>query len=376
MNLEETMNSTFLVRVIGALAVVGPLAFVVADDDDDRGQKQSKKIERKVVVRAEASAGGKKSATKTSFLGVGVDPAPSVLAAQLPDAIAKGQGLVVTQVVADSPAAQAGVREDDVLLNYDDQKLFSVEQLHKLVRSDKPGREVVLAVLRGGKVEKIKAKIGEHDEAPTADVVRLWDGGTGVELKAAEKLLGEHLKELDGKNPVRLEIRKRLEDKAAAGSAGAKVKSRTGAMTMRSLDGDRFHAEIEFKDEDGKSKNWSFEGTRDEIRKELESNKELPNDLREHMLRSLDLSSGKGGRGGAKRLVLPGGSGIVSIDGDWGDAHVIHLDLTRSLNEVLEGLPDEIGALVREQLRSSLRGTDKPQNREDTKSPTIEEGDK
>ncbi|GEM_PF-2308397 len=372
------MNSTFFVKVAAALAVAGSLAFVTANDDDDKDKKQTK-IERKVVVRAESADSNKKPAKKSSFLGVGVDPAPSVLAAQLPDAIARGQGLVVTQVVDDSPAATAGVREDDVLLSYDDQKLFSVEQLHKLVRSDRPGREVVLAVLRGGKVEKIKAKLGEHDEPATPDVLRLWDSRTGGELKTAEKFLEEALKK-DGKNPIRLEVRKRLEDKAAAGAAagaaGAKVQSRVGAMTIRSLDGDRFHAEIEYKSEDGKSKKWSFEGTRDEIRKELESDEELPKDLREQMLRSLDFSGGKGGRSGAKRLVLPGGSGILSIDGDWGDAHVIQLDLTRSLNEVLEGLPDEVSAMVREQLESTLRGSKKPQNREELKSPSIEEGDK
>ena len=44
----------------------------------------------------------------------------------------KGQGVLVVQVTPDTPAAKAGLRPRDILVNYDDQKLYSPEQLIKL----------------------------------------------------------------------------------------------------------------------------------------------------------------------------------------------------------------------------------------------------
>jgi S1-C subfamily serine protease len=81
----------------------------------------------------------------------------------LGDLLGKEQGLVVDQMTADSPAAKTGIQRYDILATYDDQKLFSVAQLMKLVRADQVGRKVSLGVIRSGKPMNIEFTLGDVD---------------------------------------------------------------------------------------------------------------------------------------------------------------------------------------------------------------------
>ena len=75
----------------------------------------------------------------------------------------KGFGLVVDYVVANGPAATAGVQPNDILKMLNDQILMEPEQLAKLVRSYSEGTTVTLTVLRKGKEEKISVKLGKKE---------------------------------------------------------------------------------------------------------------------------------------------------------------------------------------------------------------------
>ena len=68
---------------------------------------------------------------------------------------------MVAQVQPGSPAAQAGLHNFDILLSYDDQKLFSADQLSALVANDQPGRKVRLQVVHAGKVGDVQVELGQ-----------------------------------------------------------------------------------------------------------------------------------------------------------------------------------------------------------------------
>lgn len=97
-----------------------------------------------------------------TYLGVRLMRVPPPLAAQLPDSIARGQGVVIMRIQPDSPAAQAGLRRFDVLTAYDDQRLFTPGQLSALVKSDQAGREVKLQVARAGQLVDMPVTLGER----------------------------------------------------------------------------------------------------------------------------------------------------------------------------------------------------------------------
>lgn len=66
----------------------------------------------------------------------------------------EGFGLMVHEVMPDTPASVAGLKEDDVLVRFEDQKLVNADQLQTLVRSKKSGDVVPLTVISSG-IEKV-----------------------------------------------------------------------------------------------------------------------------------------------------------------------------------------------------------------------------
>jgi hypothetical protein len=109
---------------------------------------------------------------KGTYLGVSASPAPTVIRKQL--ALPEGMGLVVDIVVPNSPAAEAGLREFDVMQKLDDQLLVNPEQLAVLVRSHKPGEEIKLTVFREGRLTTLTAKLTEHEIEPIRGEMPDW----------------------------------------------------------------------------------------------------------------------------------------------------------------------------------------------------------
>ena len=80
-------------------------------------------------------------------IGVTLSPADDTLRAQL--RLASGEGLVVTDIVPDGPAAKAGVKKHDVLTLLDGKRLTTVDAINSQVQSIKD-RKVAVVFFRGG----------------------------------------------------------------------------------------------------------------------------------------------------------------------------------------------------------------------------------
>ncbi|MBI2497693.1 MAG: PDZ domain-containing protein [Opitutae bacterium] len=113
---------------------------------------------------------------KVTFLGVETAPASRTLSAQL--GLMRDTGLVITHIADKSPAAEV-LKEDDVLLRFDDQILVNQQQLGVLVRAKKEGDEVKLTVVRGGKELSVKAKLATHEVPKLTSMFPGAPGGFG-----------------------------------------------------------------------------------------------------------------------------------------------------------------------------------------------------
>jgi serine protease Do len=111
-----------------------------------------------------------------TYLGIETSEVPNVVCEQL--GLPKGFGLVVDYVVPNSPAAAAGVQQNDILKLLNDQILTEPEQLSKLVRSYSEGTNVTLTALRKGKEEKISVKLGKK-EVPQRELEHQRHRGRG-----------------------------------------------------------------------------------------------------------------------------------------------------------------------------------------------------
>jgi len=103
----------------------------------------------------------KRPKVPVTFLGVDTSQVPAVVSDQL--GLAKGFGLVVDYVEPNSPAATAGVQQNDILKMLNDQILIEPSQLRKLLQTFTDGTEVTLTVLRKGQEQKLTAKLSKKE---------------------------------------------------------------------------------------------------------------------------------------------------------------------------------------------------------------------
>ena len=90
-----------------------------------------------------------------------VELAPET-AAQLP--IMPGSGLLVSDVVADGPAAGVGMKAMDVIAKVGDQIVVNADQFRVLVRSRKAGDAMPVTVYRGGKEMTVTIPLGSRKQ--------------------------------------------------------------------------------------------------------------------------------------------------------------------------------------------------------------------
>jgi hypothetical protein len=111
----------------------------------------------RMMLRTITTDDGAAEKKEFRWLGVGADETTDTLAAQLD--LKPGEGLVVTYVASNSPAAAAGLRQHDVLVELDGQMLVDPGQLRKLVQMHADGDSVKLTFFRGGKRQTASAKL-------------------------------------------------------------------------------------------------------------------------------------------------------------------------------------------------------------------------
>ncbi len=75
------------------------------------------------------------------------------------------RGVEIKSVDANSPASKAGLKDGDVVLEYNGQAVAGIEQFARLVRETPAGREVRLQIWRGGAPQTVTATIATRPGA-------------------------------------------------------------------------------------------------------------------------------------------------------------------------------------------------------------------
>jgi len=139
----------------------------------------------------------KRPKVPVTYLGVDTSQVPTVVSDQL--GLAKGFGLVVDYVEPNSPAATAGIQQNDILKMLNDQILVEPSQLRKLLQTFPDGTEVTLTVLRKGQEQKLTAKLARKDVSQRRNAWGNhdwhWDFDATGDMKEQMQDLKEQLKE-------------------------------------------------------------------------------------------------------------------------------------------------------------------------------------
>ena len=110
-----------------------------------------------------------KGRVERGFLGVTLDGYFDLASAQLAG-LPRLMGTRVKQVTQRSPAAEAGLLNDDVILRFNDASIENDQHLISLVKLSEVGRQVDLVVLRKGQLVTKQALIGRQEDF--ADAVK------------------------------------------------------------------------------------------------------------------------------------------------------------------------------------------------------------
>ena len=126
-----------------------------------------------VIPRGRIAQSYEMQKTSGGYLGIGgLDISPERAKALN---LKEERGVEVSSLAEDGPAAKAGLKEGDVVLEYNGQAVQGTAQFQRLVRETPPGRQVKITVWRGGAMQTLTATVGENRQATT--IITPGDGG-------------------------------------------------------------------------------------------------------------------------------------------------------------------------------------------------------
>jgi serine protease Do len=109
-------------------------------------------------------------------------------------------GAIVVEVVPDSPAERAGLRRDDVIIEFNGQRVTDRDQLSNVVGLTAPGTKVSFKILRDGKEQTVTAELEELKEARAANRFG------GREMDRGNTLSGIEVEDLTASTQRRYEL--------------------------------------------------------------------------------------------------------------------------------------------------------------------------
>ena len=114
-----------------------------------------------------------------SFLGISME---DVTASNMSEfKLSEERGVIVRSVQEESPAEEAGLRENDVIFDFAGQPVWSSRQFSRLVTETPIGRNVAITVIREGKQTNMSVTIGERTNREAGN--RIIEGVPGGQIE-------------------------------------------------------------------------------------------------------------------------------------------------------------------------------------------------
>jgi serine protease Do len=183
--------------------------------DGDKVTLNGKEItgdeDKKVMIMKEPLMGGRWRSLFDSSFEMNTEPVAQLGVLTIPNE--KGvKGAEVEEVVPESAAFQSGIREKDIIQQVDGLAVEMPEDLVKQIRAKKPGDEVNIQLLRDGKKQTIKVKLGAAPKNTEIRSFRMenlpgFEGMMGDVMKKRGQLplLREGIREMRPKIGIQLE---------------------------------------------------------------------------------------------------------------------------------------------------------------------------
>ncbi len=153
------------------LSLVAALALLVLLTSAFAGQKEKAKEKTKEKTANQDAQRKAESDAAQAFTLQGLGGTSSYLGVYLeevtPDRVkelglAEERGAIVTKVVEGSPAEKAGLKENDVIVSFNERRIDSVRELQRLLSETPAERNVKMEVVRGGSRQTLAATLSKR----------------------------------------------------------------------------------------------------------------------------------------------------------------------------------------------------------------------
>ncbi len=204
---NRKMNRSFAIAAVAAVAGAGALSlglFLAVGKDSLAEEKSKQKV--KVVTVAPDAGGdddvvsvetGEGDSEGSGFaFSTGSDEARGYLGVSLrEDTKSDEGGALVEHVIDDSPAAKAGLKKNDVIVNFAGAVVRGPARVTEKLRDSKPGDKVAVDVRRDGHIQKLTVELGKRSAT-----VWSFSGDSFAPMNEEQrKALDESLRGLDEK---------------------------------------------------------------------------------------------------------------------------------------------------------------------------------
>lgn len=116
---------------------------------------------------------------KRAYLGIVLQPVDKELADAL--TLEKQEGILVSEVVKDSPAAKAGLENGDIITQYNDKPAKNVNKFRNDIAMMNPGASIKLRILRNNKPMTITALLGTQSDGEAISTEAIQKIGLQIE---------------------------------------------------------------------------------------------------------------------------------------------------------------------------------------------------
>lgn len=96
------------------------------------------------------------------YLGVAIQPIDPAFASAY--GLKEPGGVLISGVGKDTPAEQAGLKTEDIVLRIDDRPVRTREQLQELIAATPPGQNTRMTIWRDGRTESLTVRVGEQPD--------------------------------------------------------------------------------------------------------------------------------------------------------------------------------------------------------------------
>jgi C-terminal processing protease CtpA/Prc len=183
--------------LIGALGLSVVLTSAFADQKDKAKEKsQNQNAQTKAESDTPQAFALPGLGGTSSYLGVYLEEVTPDRVKEL--GLAEERGAMVTKVVEGSPAEKAGLKENDVIVSFNERRIDSVRELQRLLSETPADRNVKIEIVRGGNRQTLAATLSKRTPGFTyAFNAPEWNSQAWAQTEEGRKLLQENRKQTE-----------------------------------------------------------------------------------------------------------------------------------------------------------------------------------